>query len=64
MADRQALNIEILEHQHRGLSVQLEAIMRHAHLTPLEEQTARELKKKKLDAKDRIVALQRMIRGY
>jgi hypothetical protein len=38
MADRQALNIEILEHQHRGLSVQLEAIMRHAHLTPLEEQ--------------------------
>jgi hypothetical protein len=63
MTDRQALSIETLEHQHRGLSVQLEAIMRHAHLTPIEEQAARELKKKKLDAKDRIAALQRLIRG-
>jgi hypothetical protein len=62
MADRQALNIVSLEHQHRGLSAQLEALMRHAHLTPLEELTARELKKKKLDAKDRIAALRRLIR--
>ena len=62
MADRQALNIETLEHQHRGLSAQLEAILRHAHLTPLEELTVRELKKKKLDAKDRIFALRRLIR--
>lgn len=63
MAERQALNIETLEHEHRGLSAELNALMRHAHLTPLEEQAARELKKKKLDAKDRIAALRRMIRA-
>lgn len=63
MAERQALNIETLEHEHRGLSAQLNALMRHAHLTPLEEQAARELKKKKLDAKDRIAALRRIIRA-
>jgi len=62
MAERQGLNLETLEHQHRGLSAQLEALLRHAHLTPVEELTARELKKKKLDAKDRIMALRRMIR--
>jgi hypothetical protein len=62
MAERQGLKLETLEHQHRGLSAQLEALLRHAHLTPVEELTARELKKKKLDAKDRIMALQRMIR--
>ena len=63
MAERQALNIETLEHEHRGLSAKLNSLMRHAHLTPLEEQAARELKKKKLDAKDRIAALRRMIRA-
>jgi hypothetical protein len=63
MAERQALKIETLEHEHRGLSAELNALMRHAHLTPLEEQAARELKKKKLDAKDRIAALRRMIRA-
>jgi hypothetical protein len=62
MAERQALNLETLKYQHRGLSAQLEALLRHAHLTPVEEITVRELKKKKLDAKDRIMALQRMIR--
>jgi hypothetical protein len=63
MAERQALKIETLEHEHRGLSAQLNALLRHAHLTPLEEQTARELKKRKLDAKDRIAALRRTIRA-
>jgi len=62
MAEHQALNIETLEHQHRGLSAQLEALLRHAHLTPVEELTARKLKKEKLDAKDRITALRRMLR--
>ena len=62
MAVRQALSIESLEHQHRGLSAQLDALLRHAHLTPLEELTVRELKKRKLDAKDRIAALRRLIR--
>ena len=35
--------------------------MRRAHLTPIEEQAARELKKRKLNAKDRIMALKRML---
>jgi hypothetical protein len=62
MAGHQALKLETLEHQHREVSEQLEALLRHAHLTPVEELTARELKKKKLDAKDRIMALRRMVR--
>jgi hypothetical protein len=62
MTDRQALRIEDLEHQHRGLDEQIEALMRRAYLTPGEQQTARELKKKKLNAKDRITALKRMTR--
>jgi hypothetical protein len=63
MAERQTLRIENLEIQHRGLSAQLEALMRHAHLTPKEESTVRELKKKKLDTKDRIAALRRVVRA-
>jgi hypothetical protein len=61
MADRQTKSIEVLEQQHQVLKTQLGAILRHAHLTPIEEQAARELKKKKLDAKDRIVALRRSV---
>lgn len=63
MAERQTLSIETLEIQHRGLSAQLESLMRHAHLTPREEVTARELKKRKLDMKDRIAALRRIVRA-
>lgn len=59
MTVRQVLRIEDLENQHRGLDAQIEALMRRAYLTPLEQQTARELKKKKLNAKDRIMALKR-----
>jgi len=59
MAERQTMSIEVLEKQYEEAKAQLGAILRHAHLTPLEEQAARELKKKKLDAKDRIVALRR-----
>ena len=59
MTVRQVLRIEDLENQHRGLDAQIEALMRRAYLTPLEQQTARELKKKKLNAKDRIMALRR-----
>ena len=61
MAERQTMSIEVLERQHQVLKTELGAILRHAHLTPLEEQAARELKKKKLDAKDRIVALRRSV---
>lgn len=63
MTDRQTVRIRDLEHQHRGLDAQIEAMMRRAYLTPLEQQTARELKKKKLNAKDRIAALKRVRRG-
>lgn len=63
MAERQTLSIEALEMHHRGLSAQLEALMRHAHLTPKEEAAARELKKRKLDTKDRIAALRRIVRA-
>jgi hypothetical protein len=63
MTDRQALRIQDLEHQHRGLDAQVEALMRRAYLTPGEQQTARELKKKKLNAKDRIAALKRVLGG-
>jgi hypothetical protein len=63
MAERQTLKLETLEIQHRGLSAELEAIMRHAHLTPKEESAVRELKKKKLDTKDRITALRRIVRA-
>jgi hypothetical protein len=63
MTDRQVLSIEDLEHQHRGLDAELMALTRRAYLTPEEQRAARELKKRKLSAKDRIVALRRIIRG-
>lgn len=55
------MRLQDLERQHRGLEAELEALMRRAYLTPLEQETARELKKRKLNAKDRIVALRRML---
>ena len=61
MTERQATRLNDLEQQHRGLNAELEALMRRAHLTPIEQQAAAELKKKKLSAKDRIVALKRML---
>jgi hypothetical protein len=61
MTERQAMRLQDLERQHRGLEAELEALMRRAYLTPLEQETARELKKRKLNAKDRIVALRRML---
>lgn len=59
MTVRQVLRIEDLENQHRGLDAQIEALTRRAYLTPIEQQMARELKKRKLNAKDRIMALRR-----
>jgi hypothetical protein len=59
MTGRQVVSIEDLEHQHRGLDAEIEALMRRAYLTPSEQQVARELKKLKLNAKDRIMALKR-----
>jgi hypothetical protein len=61
MTERQATRLHDLERQHRGLDSELEALSRRAYLTPLEQETARELKKRKLNAKDRIAALRRML---
>lgn len=55
------MRLHDLERQHQGLNAELEALMRRAYLTPLEQETARTLKKRKLDAKDRIAALKRML---
>jgi hypothetical protein len=63
MTQRQATRLNDLERQHQGLDAQLEGLMRRAYLTPIEQQTARELKKRKLSAKDRIAALKRMLGG-
>lgn len=61
MTQRQAMRLHDLERQHRGLDAELEALTRRAYLTPTEQETARALKKRKLDAKDRIAALKRML---
>jgi hypothetical protein len=61
MTERQVTRLHDLEQQHRGLDAELEALRRRAYLTPLEQETARALKKRKLDAKDRIAALKRML---
>ncbi len=61
MTERQATRLHDLERKHRGLDAELEALTRRAYLTPVEEQVARELKKRKLNAKDRIAALKRML---
>jgi hypothetical protein len=61
MTERQATRLNNLERQHRGLDAALEALTRRAYLTPVEQETARELKKRKLNAKDRIAALKRML---
>ena len=46
-----------LEHKHRSLDAELDILMRQSHLTPREYQQVRELKKRKLMAKDGIAAL-------
>jgi hypothetical protein len=61
MTERQATRLNDLERQHRGLDAELEGLMRRAYLTPLEQEAARELKKRKLSAKDRIAMLRRML---
>ena len=61
MTERQATRLHELERQHQGLNAELEALMRRAYLTPLEQETARNLKKRKLNAKDRIAAMKRQL---
>jgi hypothetical protein len=61
MTERQATRLHDLERQHRGLDAELEVLRRRAYLTPIEQETARQLKKRKLEAKDRMEALKRML---
>lgn len=61
MTERQATRLHELERQHQGLNAELEVLMRRAYLTPLEQETARNLKKRKLNAKDRIAAMKRQL---
>lgn len=49
-----------LEREHRELEVRIEALSRHAYLSPSEEQEMRELKKRKLITKDRMLDLKGM----
>jgi uncharacterized protein YdcH (DUF465 family) len=49
--------IERLQNTHATLKTELESLRRRAYLTPAEEFRARELKKEKLKAKDRIRVL-------
>jgi hypothetical protein len=49
--------ISHLEHKHQTLDAELDALMSQTYLTPQEYQQARELKKRKLLAKDSLTAL-------
>jgi hypothetical protein len=49
--------IRHLERKHRTLEAELDLLMNQPYLTPAEYQQARELKKRKLVAKDGITAL-------
>ncbi len=50
-----------LEQKHQNLDEELDALMNQPRLTPQEYQHARELKKRKLVAKDGIAALRQAI---
>lgn len=50
-----------LEAQHRTLDDELRYLTRRAYLTPSEQQTARDLKKRKLSTKDELHALKRTL---
>jgi hypothetical protein len=52
-----------LETMHRMLDDELRYLTRRAYLTPSEQQTARDLKKRKLSAKDELYALRRSLRS-
>lgn len=61
MTERQVARLQKLERQHRGLDAELEVLARRTYLTPTEHEAARKLKKRKLDTKDRIAALRRLL---
>lgn len=50
-------DVQQLEAEHRDLEAQVKSLTRRAYLTPGEQQQVAELKKKKLDTKDRLYAL-------
>jgi hypothetical protein len=57
MKKQPIVQIEHLQRKHRTLDAELGELISHPHLTPEEYQLARELKKRKLRAKDGITAL-------
>ena len=57
MKNTAILQLRHLEHKHQSLDTQLGLLMSQSHLTPREYQQVRELKKRKLLAKDGIAAI-------
>jgi hypothetical protein len=57
MKNPSTLQLRHLERQHQNLEAALDSLLNQPHLTPDEYQRARELKKRKLVAKDGIAAL-------
>ena len=55
------LQLRHLEHKHQSLDTELGLLMSQSHLTPREYQHVRELKKRKLMAKDGIAALRQYL---
>jgi hypothetical protein len=51
------MEIQRLQSAHATLKFELQSLSRRAHLTPTEEQRAREIKKEKLRTKDRLRVL-------
>lgn len=51
--------LSMLEQKHRNLSEEVQRLERRAYLTPDEQRTISNLKKRKLQAKDQIFALKR-----
>jgi hypothetical protein len=51
------MQISHLENKHKHLDAELDLLMSQSYLTPEEYQQARELKKRKLMAKDTLAAL-------
>lgn len=51
------VRIDVLEREHQALEARLQELSRHAYLSPSEEKEVRELKKRKLATKDRMLDL-------
>lgn len=59
MNEATAERLNLLQQKHRSLDEEVRRLERRAYLTPDEQRTVSDLKKRKLLAKDEIFALQR-----